>query len=238
MRCKALDVPQCEHCKRRATPQGACYGQQKWATYYCTGPMYEKFDTCKDGKPQFRASCPVCRRASLGAVCRRMQERRRQIEKRNLPSGVAGISDGLPSACETTKDFKSLCAHQGAEHHWPEVGPSFMRRQTAQERIYFVCMKDKVGLRTAAVCEIRWASQVRDWLSMCRVSRWATRCLTCGYPFISSESSGLVPARESIANVKKLRCRSGAEMHASLSTALARRTEPWRTQQVWRKPMV
>jgi hypothetical protein len=38
MRCKAPDTPQCEHCKWRATPQRARYGQQKCANYSCAGP--------------------------------------------------------------------------------------------------------------------------------------------------------------------------------------------------------
>jgi hypothetical protein len=38
MQCQAPDAPQCEHCKWRATPQCARYGQQKCATYSCAGP--------------------------------------------------------------------------------------------------------------------------------------------------------------------------------------------------------
>jgi hypothetical protein len=38
MRCKATDAPQCEHCKRWATPQRARYDQKNCATYFCAVP--------------------------------------------------------------------------------------------------------------------------------------------------------------------------------------------------------
>ncbi|AMP13110.1 hypothetical protein CPter291_0831 [Collimonas pratensis] len=38
MRCKAPDAPQCEHCKRWATPQRASHGQHKCSTYFLAGP--------------------------------------------------------------------------------------------------------------------------------------------------------------------------------------------------------
>src|SRR5688572_2644383 len=40
MQCKAPDTPQCEHCKWRATPQCARYGQQNCASYFCSVPKY------------------------------------------------------------------------------------------------------------------------------------------------------------------------------------------------------